>query len=219
MAHKTSPSRPAPHWAVLLIVAGTMLTILSAGGLLLLRFAPTSVTASYVPAPTRTPLPTPTLPRQAIVERQFIPITTPQPSPSPSPTPTSAPVTPIPWTQEEINALSWLCYYEVRGMAEARVDACLSVISTVRARYAYGSGFAETDVISTLRRPGQFNFDFDPSQPAPDAEMYWVVQQYQWGMRGSCNGFLYFDSVPGGPSLCVIQSSTGEFMEFHNGWR
>jgi hypothetical protein len=104
-------------------------------------------------------------------------------------------------------------------MAEARVDACLSVISTVRARYAYGSGFPETDVISTLRRPGQFNFDFDPSQPAPDTELYWVVQQYQWGMRGSCNGFLYFDSVPGGPSLCVIQSSTGEFMEFHNGWR
>jgi hypothetical protein len=122
---------------------------------------------------------------------------------------------PIAWTEEEKNALSWMCYYEVGGMGAARVDGCLSVISTVRARYVYGSGLGH-DVLSVLQWPGQFNIQIDTSNPHSD--MYPIVEQYQDGARGSCNGYLYFDSVSGGPSLCVIYGSGTQFLEFHNGW-
>jgi hypothetical protein len=123
----------------------------------------------------------------------------------------------IEWTQEEKNALSWMCYGEVGGMAGSKVDACLSVISTVRARYVYANSFYETDVISTLTRPGQFNIEIHTDRPAPDDDLVWAVEQYEAGARGSCNAFLYFDSVPGGPSLCQIYSANG-WIEFHNGW-
>jgi hypothetical protein len=123
----------------------------------------------------------------------------------------------IEWTQEEKNALSWMCYGEVGGMAGAKVDACLSVISTVRARYVYANSFYETDVISTLTRPGQFNVEIHTDRPAPDDDLVWAVEQYEAGARGSCNAFLYFDSDPGGPSLCQIYSANG-WIEFHNGW-
>jgi hypothetical protein len=123
----------------------------------------------------------------------------------------------IEWTQEEKNALSWMCYGEVGGMAGSKVDACLSVISTVRARYVYANSFYETDVISTLTRPGQFNVEIHTDRPAPDDDLVWAVEQYEAGARGSCNAFLYFDSVPGGPSLCQIYSANG-WIEFHNGW-
>ena len=106
----------------------------------------------------------------------------------------------------------------MRGFEEKLYDACLSVISTVRTRYAYPNGFSETDVIGTLRRPGQFPFEFDESHPAPMPVLYWIVEQYQYGARGSCNGFLYFDSVPDGPSLCVIRANNGQWIEFHSGW-
>jgi hypothetical protein len=102
-------------------------------------------------------------------------------------------------------------------MGSVRGDACLSVISTVRARYAYSNGFGTTDVISTILAPNQFHITIDTSQPAPDAALYDLVIAYQNGARGSCNGYLYFDSVPGGPVLCTIRSSNGQFLEFHNG--
>jgi len=56
-------------------------------------------------------------------------------------------------------------------------------------------------------------------RPAPDVLLQEAVAQYKWGARGSCNGYLYYDSVPGGPSLCVIEAANGQFVEFHNGWR
>jgi hypothetical protein len=49
--------------------------------------------------------------------------------------------------------------------------------------------------------------------------LLWAVEQYQAGARGSCNGYPYFDSVPGGPSSCVIYGPGGQFEEFHTGWR
>ena len=124
----------------------------------------------------------------------------------------------IEWTTAEKNALGWLCYGEVGGMGSVKVDACLSVISTVRMRYAYPNSFPETDVISTILRPGQFNVTVYTDQPGPDADLNWAVEQYQYGMRGSCNAFLFFDSVAGGPSLCTIYASNGQWIEFHNGW-
>ncbi len=124
-------------------------------------------------------------------------------------------VEPIEWTPEEKNALSWMCQYEVGGMGAVRIDACLSVISTVRARYVYSSGLG-TDVLSVLQWPGQFNIPIRTDEP--NQGLIGVVEQYQNGARGSCNGYLYFDSVPGGPSLCVIYGAGGQFLDFHNGW-
>lgn len=219
--------RPAPpRWAIPLILLGLALVALSVAGLLLLKRPPTP--APVTPTIERTTIPTaqagsllpdPTsTPAGAHVERQMPAPPTRTPTPQPAPTATRPDGTPIAWTEAEKNALSWMCWYEVGGMGSVRVDACLSTISTVRARYAYPNAFAETDVLSTLLREGQFNIEIDTSQPAPDPEMYWTVEQYQKGMRGSCNGYLYFDSVPGGPALCVIRSETGLFLEFHNGW-
>jgi hypothetical protein len=217
-------ARKRPAWAVPLIACGAALVLLSSGGLLLLRTLPGDPApvsgGGKTPVPTRQGVlaPTPTPPVQARVERRVLAPPSPTLTPMPTPTATRPPSPPIPWTEGEKNALTWLCWHEVRGMQEVRVDACLSVISTVRARYAYSNGFPETDVVGTLLRPGQFNIEFDTGQPAPDPELYWIVEQYQYGLRGSCNGYLYFDSVPGGPSLCVIRSGNNQFMEFHNGW-
>ncbi len=184
---------------------------------MLLHGVPETREIASLPDVVRRPIPTGTPLAQAQIQRQILPGAEPG-TPTPAPEASRPPVTPIPWSDAEINALSWLCYHEIRGMAEVRIDACLSVISTVRARYVYYNNFGETDVIGTLQRAGQFPIDFDTSQPAPDQDLYWTVIQYQYGARGSCNGFLFYDSVPGGPVLCVIRSSNGQFMEFHNGW-
>jgi hypothetical protein len=123
--------------------------------------------------------------------------------------------TPIVWTQEEKNALSWMCHYEVGGMGSVKYDACLSVISTVRARYVYSSGMG-TDVMSVLQWPNQFNIPIKTD--SPNATFIGTVEEYQNGARGSCNGYFYFDSVSGGPSLCVIYGASNQFLDFHNGW-
>ncbi len=159
-----------------------------------------------VPPPTRTPTPT------------LTPTVTPTATPSPSPSP--LPVTPpeITWTEAEKYALQWLCYGEVGGMAEAKVDACLSVISTVRMRYAYPNNFAGSDLLSTLLAPGQFQVTIYTDRPGPDPDLNWAVEQYQHGLRGSCNGYLYFNSIPGGPAECTIRASNGQFLQFHNSW-
>lgn len=155
-----------------------------------------------------------------LFQREPVAHTTLVPTLTPYVTPTLAPVTPIPWNTEDTNALTWLCYEEVRGMNEARYDACLSVISTVRRRYAYADDpYWEDTIEETLRRENQFPIDFELDRPAPDAFLQDAVEQYRWGARGSCTGYLYYDSVPGGPSLCVIRAANGSFVEFHNGWR
>jgi hypothetical protein len=103
-------------------------------------------------------------------------------------------------------------------MGGARIDACWSVLSTVRERYAYPNEFEEIDVAGTLMRPGQFPIEIHFDYAAPDEELYRAVIQYQLGARGSCNGYLFYDSLSGGPSECVIRSSNGSWIEFHNGW-
>lgn len=237
-----------PRGAAFLIIAGTVLVILSAGGLLLLRIFP-DVGMAELAAPTltvtRIPTTTPTPMKQALVQRQMIapPTHTAMPTEIPSPTllptvgavadvPSVAPTEVIPthqdsspteevtpvsieWTQGEKNALSWMCQAEVGGMGQVRYDACLSVISTVRARYVYGQGLG-TDVLSVLQWPNQFNIDVITDNP--NSTFIGTVNQYQMGTRGSCNGYFYFDSVSGGPSLCVINGAEGQFLDFHNGW-
>ena len=237
-----------PRGAALLIMVGTVIVILSVGGLLLLRIFPEAGIAEPA-APTMTitrfPTLTPTLMDQALVQRRIVapPTHTMMPTEIPSPTllptvgsvgdaPSALPTEIIPtqqvsspteeltpvlieWTQGEKNALSWMCQYEVGGMGQVRYDACLSVISTIRARYVYGQGLG-TDVLSVLQWPNQFNINIVTDNP--NATFISMVNEYQTGVRGSCNGYFYFDSVPGGPSLCVINGAEGQFLDFHNGW-
>ena len=158
----------------------------------------------FVAPPTRTPTPT------------LTPSPTPIPTSTPAPTATDGPPPEIEWTQEERYALEWLCYGEVGGMTGVKVDACLSVISTVRARYAYSNNFNYPDLLSAVMAPGQFNVTIHTDQPGPDADLNWAVDQYQAGARGTCNGYLYFNSIPGGPAECTLRSSNGQFLQFHN---
>jgi hypothetical protein len=108
-----------------------------------------------------------------------------------------------------------MCYYEVGGMGRVRYDACLSVISTVRARYVFGGGMG-TDVLSVMSWPNQFNIPIETATPHSD--FIGTVEQYQTGARGSCSGYFYFDSDPGGPVGCTIFGADNQFIEFHNGW-
>jgi hypothetical protein len=210
-----------------LIILGIVLVIVSTLGLALVPEAPAEPTLVVLPTPLPTvviPDTTATPPQQAMIQREVAAATLPAPTiPTSILTPVSevtrGPQPTIVWTDAEKNALSWLCWYEVRGMGDVRTDACLSVISTVRARYAYNSGFGTSDVISTILAEGQFTgVKIDVNQPAPDPELLWMVEIYAGGARGSCTGYFYFDSIPGDPSLCVIRSSNGQFIEFHNGW-
>ncbi len=218
----TSIRHRSSRRAAVLVVFGITLTIFSTMGLILLPDAPEqTLVALHTPVPTvvivnvtATPL------QQAMIQRGVAAATLPLLTLTPTLEPTRGPLPTIVWSDAEKNALTWLCWYEVRGMGDVRTDACLSVISTVRARYAYSSGFGTSDVISTIRAEGQFTgVKIDTSQPAPDPELLWMVEIYAGGARGSCTGYFYFDSIPGGPSLCVIHSSNGQFVEFHNGWR
>lgn len=219
-----------------LITASGVFLLLLAGGaaLLLLVFsdAPEAVesieqvaeSASTIEQPSATPTVTetevtPTVEKHSTVTPTFS---------EPTIAPTVAPVLPentdptavpvlIEWTDEEKNALSWMCNDEIGGMGASVIrDACLSVISTVRARYAYPNGFTEKDVIGTLLRPNQFSIEVQTE--TPNTRFYSIVEEYQDGARGSCNGFLFFDSVPDGPSLCQIYGVNGMFVEFHDGW-
>jgi hypothetical protein len=215
------PSHRSPRRAAALIVFGIVLTVLSALGLFLVPDSLEQVTVlARTPVPTLVALNVTATPlQQAVIQRGVVAPTLPPLTLPPTPEPTRGPQPTIVWTGAEKNALTWLCWYEVRGMAEVRTDACLSVISTVRARYAYDSGFGTSDVISTILAEGQFTgVKIDTARPAPDPELLWMVEIYAGGARGSCTGYFYFDSISGGPSLCVIRSSNGQFIEFHNGW-
>lgn len=168
---------------------------------------------------------------QVLMQRDALPPATPTPTPTRTPRPTRTPLptdtappptatvgqpAEVTFTQAERNALSWLCYGEVGGMGSTKVDACLSVISTVRARYAYANSFTETTVIDTITRPGQFNVSIDTGRPSPDADLNWAVQAYEGGMRGSCNGYLYFNAVQGRD--CAIFGYGGQALYFFNSW-
>jgi hypothetical protein len=206
-----------------LVIFGLVLTVLSSVGLILIQDIPDMPEPSPVVLHTAVPtltLPdiTATSPQQAVISRGVAAPTLAPQTASPTAELTQTALPTIAWTDGEKNALSWLCWYEVRGMGDVLADACLSVISTVRARYAYNSGFGTSDVISTILAEGQFTgVEIDTNQPA-SSELYWLAEIYANGARGSCTGYFYFDSIPGGPSLCVIRSSNGQFIEFHNGW-
>ena len=113
-----------------------------------------------------------------------------------------------------------------RGVKDARVLRAMRTVlrhefvPAEHRRYAYEDDpYHESTIAGTLQRENQFPIDFELDRPAPDDELVSAVDQYQWGARGSCTGYLYYDSVPGGPSLCVIRASNNQFVEFHNGWR
>ncbi len=225
-----------------IISGGVFLLLLAGGGLLLLLFnsdetveTEQSIAESIQLPVTLTPTETvetvnnATATSEEATEEPTSPeVEETSPTTAPTLTPSSAPVilleaqptstfVLIEWTEAEKNALSWMCNDEIGGMGTNVVrNACLSVISTVRARYAYPNGFTEKDVIGTLLRPNQFSIEVKTE--TPNERFYPIVEAYQQGARGSCNGYLFFDSVPGGPSVCVIYGAAGMFMEFHTGW-
>jgi hypothetical protein len=215
------PDRSGGLWMALLAGMGVVLILAAC---LLATFGPRTRAALARPTPTLTMTPTRT-PRPTVsptpaprVEREPLAVMTEAPTITPIPSPTPGPIPTIVWTEAERNALSWLCLGEVKALDELRVDACLSVLSTVRQRYAYPSAFNESSVAEVLAHPGQFNVTIHTDRPAPDPAMMQAVLAYESGARGSCTGYLYFNSTPGGPSLCVIRSADGSYIEFHNGW-
>jgi hypothetical protein len=186
----------------------------------------TATPTATTPPTIRRPDTTPTPPGQAVIERQVVapPTHTPTPTqtaiPTAPPTPTPGPTIPAPpieWTPEEANALAWLCYGEVGGMGWSRVDACLSVISTVRARYAYNNRFYTSSVLETITAPGQFNVRIETDQPGPSAELNQAVELYAGGMRGSCSGYLFFTGQPRSDA-CVIYGYGDQALYFFNSW-
>lgn len=235
-----------PHRVSKFVAVGVLFLGMAALGLALSAAGPAGdgllaeLLATETPTPTLTPTPTATYPpytgdddpaptdeAQPAIAREVIAPPTRTPTPTVTPTPTITP-TPEPsptfdapeihWSQADKNALSWLCYGEVGGMGWAKIDACLSVISTVRVRYAYNNSFASDSVVEALTRPGQFPVRIETDRPSPDPELNQAVEQYEQGLRGSCTGFKYFNSVPGYPGECVIYGPAGQFIQFHNSW-
>lgn len=103
-------------------------------------------------------------------------------------------------------------------MGWAKVDACLSVISTVRVRYAYANNFSSDSVVEALQKPGQFPVRIETDRLSPDDEINRAVDLYEQGLRGSCTGYKYFNSAPGSPGECAIYGPAGQFIQFHNSW-
>ncbi|MBN1122393.1 MAG: hypothetical protein JXJ17_15060 [Anaerolineae bacterium] len=220
-AEKSSPA----GWPAWLIGIGVGLVITAVIGVLILQLPddepqqPVIAAITDSPVPTVTPTPllgiSPTPLGQAILERQFIPFP-PTPTRTPLPTATSTPAPPtIFWSQGEKYALAWMCYGEVGGMLEVKIDACLSVLSTARTLDMFYNA-PGSDILGVLDRA--FYVPVYTDRPSPDPELDWAVEAYINGARGSCTGYMYFNADPGGPSLCVIRSSNGSWIEFHNGW-
>jgi hypothetical protein len=208
-----------PRWAIRLMLVGAAVVLISTTVILLLPKTEAAEPSRAVALGLPLAFPSPTPARAAVIQRQVVAATTPLATPTFLPSTTPIPPPLIDWSDADKNILSWVCYGEIGGMAEKKIDACLSVISTIRARYAYNSPFKERDIVSTLERTGQFTgLKWTADRPGPDPDLMWAVNQYQAGARGSCSGYLYFDSLPGGPVLCSIHSSNNEFMDFHNGW-
>ena len=123
-----------------------------------------------------------------------------------------------------------LCVAEVFGMQPAiRVDACLSVIDTVFTRMKTGT-ISDGTLEGTLgwHRESDYYWQFPPwvtlgcervpqeacRDNVPDGWAREAVELYLTGVRGSCSGYLYYNSIPGGSRDCVI-SDGNQYAEFH----
>lgn len=127
--------------------------------------------------------------------------------------------------------LAWLVWVEARGMNEAYWSSALSVISTVMER-------TDKKVLSNGTIDGTIgwcNEDGSLCQfpawvadlgcegvtlcPLNDTAGLIVAREavnlYEFGYRGSCDGYLYYDSLDNGGGDCLIVSGD-KFIEFHN---
>lgn len=137
-------------------------------------------------------------------------------------------------SDRDADMLSWLLYVEVRGMGNNTYDSGLSVLSTVfyRTKLKYLSDGTLRKTVSWCTPDGslcQFpawvstlNCDGIIYRVCPLADkitlnkMRHIVDLYLIGYRGSCNNYLYYNSIPGGLNDCSIRSTTtSDFMEFH----
>lgn len=133
-------------------------------------------------------------------------------------------------TADERELLIRLCVAEVFGMAEAvRQDACLSVISTVFARMD-GMIISDGTIAGTLgwhkgdaefwQFPPYVTLGCDYVHPSAcrdtidPAFAEIAVDAYLRGARGSCDGYLFYNSIPGGTVDCLITDGS-QYAEFH----
>lgn len=139
----------------------------------------------------------------------------------------------IVFSPDERKLLRRLLWYEVRGMADAREAVGLDVLDVVANRTEIQL-MSNGTIYSTLnwhdatggvwQFPPGVTFEcwqIPDNAGCPDNyDLTWadeIVDAYEDGERGPCEGMLYYDSIPGGPSLCRQEGGL-EFMEFHNGW-
>jgi hypothetical protein len=123
-------------------------------------------------------------------------------------------------------------------MNDLREDCALGVIETAALR-THQQYLSEGTVESTLERhsvdpvTGWQTWQFPPwivygcqgiigeacLDGYPMDWAYQAVNKFIEGERSSCSGYLFYDSIPGGRSECVIETKTGrQFIEFYNRW-
>jgi hypothetical protein len=137
----------------------------------------------------------------------------------------------------DIKLLAKLGVVECRGMGEYVEDCTRSVVSTILRRMdfyeeTHGSfGLSDGTVYGTLDHNYQGLWQFPPwvtrgcEFVSEEACLDWVdldpfvtyVKAYLDDRGAVCDGFLYYDSIPGGNSECKIETPWG-WIEFHQGW-
>lgn len=133
------------------------------------------------------------------------------------------------FNNDTVELLARNCVAEVRGMKEKREDACLSVTSTVLTRTTTRHISTGT-VESTLNWHSGHTWQFvpwvtlgceyvDPIACLDNYSLDWArhaIGNYIIGERGSCDDYLYYNSIEGGNNDCIILSSNGSYIEFHS---
>lgn len=235
----------------ILILVVLILSACQASGPLATQIADSNTaiaqTATGAPLWTTTPTASPSL-SDTISTPTATYTLTPSPQPSPTATPTSSivevpicntSICEVPDQAEDI--LARLCVVEVRGMAEKRDAACLSIVSTVLTRMATNTysdgtvagtitwgctpengctqfpGFVVNGCQGILPQACPWNYPDDINYFLADARL----GLYGSGPHGSdeCHKFLYYDSREssrGLPGACVIEADNGQFEVFHN---
>jgi hypothetical protein len=140
-------------------------------------------------------------------------------------------------TAYDVKLLARLGVVECRGMGWAVEDCTRSVVSTVLRRMAFyeethgAYGLSDGTVYGTLDHNYQGLWQFPPwvtrgcEVVSEEACLDWVelqpfidyVRGYLADGQAPCAGYLYYDSIPGGNSLCKVETPQG-WIEFHQGW-
>jgi hypothetical protein len=153
---------------------------------------------------------------------------------TPFPNPPTLTPTPISVTDNEMTALSALCWVECRGMEDKRADCCASVLSTVFER-ARQRQMSDGTILGTLRygcRADTVACQF-PAYVANGCEgivspcpfddkkgmghFEYIVRRYlRHSLVAPCEKYLFYDLWTSGRKICTVESDNGQFLIFHN---